>query len=356
MELQKQNTNNRTKTTISQASRDEFSYRLDRLRESIDAEQLLGLLGFKITSITSKDVRAPCIIHGGDNKTAFRMNKETKRWACFSHHCHEDIGFGVIDLVKHRLNMTFMEAVNYLESITGINIHDEYSYIEYKRQKDRREVIQQSDNKKIPPALTDEIYLKSFKKFRSEYFEEEINGGFSKEILDEFEIGGGYVDKFGFQRDVIPIRDKDSRLMAYSCRDITGKADYDYKYLLTEGFDKDKVLYNLFRAKKYMGNSKTLIVVEGFKSVWNLYKAGYKNVVACMGSTITVGQQHLLYSTAFNVMVLFDGDKAGVNGTLRALSDMKSKINIVPLFLPYTDHDPGDLNSKELQSIIGIIN
>lgn len=339
-----------------QTSKDEFNYRLDRLREAIDAEVLLNLLGFKITRVTEREIRAPCLVHGGDNKTSFRMNKDTKRWVCFSHHCHEDIGFGVIDLVKHMLNMTFTETVKYLESITGIDVHDESSYVEYKRHKDRQEVINQADNRKIPSALTDETYLKSFKKFRSDYFEREENGSFSTDILDLFEIGGGYIDKFGFQRDVIPIRDKEGRLLAYSCRDITDKADYDYKYLLTEGFDKDKVLYNLFRAKKHMGNSNTVVVVEGFKSVWNLHRAGYKNAVACMGSVLTPGQQHLLYSTVFNVITLFDMDEAGTKGTIRALDAMKSKINITPLFLPYTGRDPGDLTTEELRSIVGIIN
>ena len=242
-----------------------------------------------------------------------------------------------------------------MENITGLDIHDESSYIAYKRQKDRQEVIHQADNRRIPPALTDEVYLKSFKKFRSDYFTKEKNGEFSKELLDLFEIGGGYVDKLGFQRDVIPIRDKDGRLLAYSCRDITDKADYDYKYLLTEGFDKDKVLYNLFRAKEQMGNSRTIIVVEGFKSVWNLHRSGYQNSVACMGSTITHGQQHLLYSTAFNIITLFDGDEAGVRGTMRALEDMKDKVNLIPMFLPYAGKDPGDLTKKELYDIIGNI-
>jgi len=179
--------------------------------------------------------------------------------------------------------------------------------------------------------------------------------GFTNEVLDEFEIGGGYVDRYGFQRDVIPIRNKDGKLVAYSCRDITGKADEDYKYLLTEGFEKDVVLYNLHKAKNYVEKSKTIIVVEGFKSVWRLYMAGYKNVVACMGSNITHGQQHLLYSTVFTVMTLFDGDKAGIKGTLNAMKNMSGKMNLIPLFLPYDGKDPADCSVDELKDIIGVI-
>ena len=139
-------------------------------------------------------------------------------------------------------------------------------------------------------------------------------------------------------------------MKGYSCGDITEKADENFKYLLTKGFDKDKVLYNLHKAKDI---SKTIIVVEGFKSVWKLYMAGYKNAVACMGSRITTGQQSLLYSHAFNVILLLDGDEAGVKGTMKASDDMKGKIKLTPLFFPFEDKDPGDLSVDELRELLG---
>jgi len=337
-------------------SKEDFRYRINRLKEAIDAEQLLRMMGFGITRVTSKEVRGPCKVHGGDNKTSFRMNKETKNWVCFSHNCHEEVGYDVISLVRKMLHMNFNEALEYLESISGVNVHDERSYLEYKRSKDRQEAIQQMrNNKQMPSILANETYLKSFRKFRSDYFEREKNGGFPKEVLDYFEVGGGYVDKYKFQRDVIPIRRLDGELLAYSCRDITDKAEYDYKYLLTEGFDKDKVLYNFHNAKDFLGESKTVIVVEGFKSVWKLYMAGYRNAVACMGSAITGGQQNLLYQRAFNVILLFDADQAGAKGTVRALEDMKGKINMRPLFITELNSDPGDLTIEELRSLIGRI-
>jgi len=333
-------------------SKEEQRARINRLKEAIDAEQLLGLLGFDISRSTSTEVRAPCKLHGGSNRSSFRMNKQTKNWVCFSQSCQETIGYDVISLVKSILNLSFPDALKYLENLTGVNIHDEAAYVEYKRAKDRREFIQRSrDNRQVPSSLVSEEYLKSFKKFRSNYFEKK---GFPAEILDEFEIGGGYVDKYGFQRDVIPIRNENEELRAYSCRDITGKADEDFKYLLTKGFDKNRVLYNLHRAKNYMGENRTLIVVEGFKSVWKMYMAGYKNVVACMGSKITPGQQSLLYSYAFEVILFLDGDAAGVKGISKALEDMKGKIKVIPIFFPYEDKDPGDLKIEEFEEFDNI--
>lgn len=336
---------------MDSSNKEEWRQRVDRLKEAIDAERLLESLGFEITRSTSTEVRGPCKVHGGDNKSAFRMSKQTKNWVCFSHNCQETVGFDVISLVRKILGLSFADAVQYLESITGINIHDEAAFVEYKREKDRREFINRlKDNRQVPSALLSEDYLKSFRKFRSDFFERPENGGFPKEVLVYFEIGGGYVDKYGFQRDVIPIRDKDGVLKSYSCRDITGKADEDYKYLLTKGFDKDKVLYNLNRAREF---SKTLIVVEGFKSVWKLHMAGYKNAVACMGNRITTGQQNLLYAHAFKVIILLDGDDPGMTGVMKAMDDMKGKIELRPIFFPYDDKDPADISLDELRYIIG---
>lgn len=339
----------------SPSEKEEQRAHITRVKEAIDAEQLLGLLGFDVSRTTPTEVRAVCKLHGGSNRSSFRMNKQTKNWVCFSQACQDTVGYDVISLVREVLKLSFPDALKYLENLTGVNVHDDIAYVEFKRAKDRREFIQQStDNRQVPLALVSEEYLKSFKKFRSNYFGKENNGGFSTEILDEFEIGGGYIDKYGFQRDVIPIRDEHGELKAYSCRDITGKADEAFKYLLTKGFDKNRVLYNLHRAKDYMGASRTLIVVEGFKSVWKLYMAGYKNVVACIGSIITPGQQSLLYSHAFEVILFLDGDAAGVKGTSKALEDMKGRIKVIPIFFPYENQDPGDLNIEEFKEFDNI--
>lgn len=341
-------------TQFSIDPKEDHRFRLSRLKETIDAEQLLLSLGFTISRINPKEIRCSCKIHGGDNKSAFRMNRETKNWVCYSHGCQEDVGYDVFSLVMYMLNLSFVESVKYLENMFGVSVYDETTYLEFKKVRDRKKFIEMmTDNRQVPSALVSEEYLKNFRKFRSNFFEQEKNGGFTKEILDTFEVGGGYVDRYGFQRDVIPIRDINGVLKAYSCRDITGKADYDYKYILTKNFEKDSVLYNLHRAKECLDASRTIIVVEGFKSIWRLFMAGYKNAVACMGSRITPGQQNLLYSYAFNVVLLFDMDEGGVRGMKHALSDMNGKIGIDPIFLPYVDADPSDLNVEEIKALLG---
>ena len=68
-------------------SKEEQRAQLNRLKEAVDAEKLLGMLGFEISKTNSSEVRAVCKIHGGTNKSSFRMDKLTKNWQCFSSHC-----------------------------------------------------------------------------------------------------------------------------------------------------------------------------------------------------------------------------------------------------------------------------
>ena len=55
----------------------------------------------------------------------------------------------------------------------------------------------------------------------------------------------------------------------------------------------------------------------------------------------------------FNVILLLDGDEAGVKGTMKASDDMKGKIKLTPLFFPFEDKDPGDLSVDELRELLG---
>ena len=88
----------------------DFRDRVDNVKQIIDPTFLLEQFGFEITRETSKEVRAVCKIHGGDNTTAFRLNKELKTWVCFTHKCHEQYGNDIFSLVMALNNCKFMDA------------------------------------------------------------------------------------------------------------------------------------------------------------------------------------------------------------------------------------------------------
>lgn len=71
------------------------------------------------------------------------------------------------------------------------------------------------------------------------------------------------------------------------------------------------MLYNYHRAASYARDKREIIVVEGFMDVIRLYTIGIKNVVATMGTAITKDHAELIKKLSKNVVLCFDGDKAG---------------------------------------------
>jgi len=259
-----------------------FKDKLAKIKDSVDPRYLLESLGFSgFTRDTAKELRSPCLIHGGDNTTAFRLNRDTNTWVCFTNKCHETYGNDLVALIQGVLKVDFMSAVNYLKELCGEAGGENIT--EFKRKKEKESFINRYKTSKIGSNIVTESQLEQFKFFRSDFF---LNQGFTKDVLDYFEIAGGYKDKFSVKRDIIPIRDAKGSLVAYGLRDVSSD-DPELKYILTDGFDKNNVLYNLHN----IDVSKPIIVVEGFKSVWRLKQYGIDNVVAVIGSEVTIGQQ-----------------------------------------------------------------
>lgn len=320
-----------------------FRDRIEAIKHSIDPAFVLDMLGFTVKP-GSRELRGKCILHGGDNQTAFRYNVDRDTWVCFTHKCHETYGNDIIGLVMGIKKCSFMEAVQYLEEITGSN--SSILYNEYKIKNDKMNFISLYRKRNYSKLLEED--LKCYSGKRSAYFDAH---GFSSSTLDFFEIGGGYVDDYGVCRDVIPIRDVDGRLVGASYRDIR-EVSSDYKYIHSKFFDKDTVLYNLHNAKHHTTNAP-LILVEGFKSVWRLHEIGVYNVAAVMGSSITSGQISLLYRYApLGVVLFLDCDSAGVLGARRAIEKLSDRMAVYSIFITESGKDPADLDSVRLTEYV----
>lgn len=339
------------KKTDTNKKWEELRTKLIYLKEAVDPRYLVESLGFDVLRETAKEVRAACIIHGGDNVTSFRFNKDRKTWVCFSRKCHETYGNDIIGLIKAAQNTDFMGAVDYLAKLVGDV--GTAKMLEYKQKRERDEFINYNKKNLEVHEDVDEEKLARHMFLRSELF---VSEGFSERTLNRFEIAGGYKTKHdGLLRDIIPIRNTEGKLVAYSLRDIRKNADFESKYWITPPFDKDKVLYNLHRIIPVEG---PVIVVEGFKSVWRLHDYGIKNVVAVMGSEITQGQRNLLCSHALNGVVLFlDNDEAGISGTVNAYENLKDKLDVYPIFITEIDEegkglDPADLDKDTVHGYL----
>jgi DNA primase len=326
-----------------------FREKLDYIKNTVDPHYLLSSLGIRTDRETPKEIRCECPIHGGDNKTAFRFNKETRTWVCFTKKCHDVFGNDVVGLIKALTGKDFMDAVEHLRELAGDV--DGVDFITAKRQREMEAFMRSNEHVTEKPKSVNQKSLDIFKTLRSGFFAKQ---GFKQSTLDYFEIAGGWQDKQGLIRDIIPIRNDIGELVAYSLRDIRENAgDDDYKYILTPGFDKQNCLYNLEKAQEYAENMP-IVVVEGFKSVWRLYEYGIKNVVATMGAGITEGQEALLCTYAFKgIVIMFDNDIAGVTSTIKALESLKGKLDTIPVFIQEVDEDgkgldPADLTKEQV--------
>ena len=87
-------------------------------------------------------------------------------------------------------------------------------------------------------------------------------------------------------------------------------------------FHKSKVLYGLHETGKFIRAQDEVIVVEGYMDAIALYAAGFKNVVAILGTAMTPEHAKLIKRYTTNVKMLLDGDNAGINAAEKSLPVM----------------------------------
>jgi DNA primase len=153
-------------------------------------------------------------------------------------------------------------------------------------------------------------------------------------------------DRYGVHRETIPIRDENENLLTISAR--RTDSNEDPKYVLLKNIPKGATLYNLYVAKHYVGQDRTLILVEGFVDVWSLAACGVYNVVAAMGTSITPNQRNLLWKYAENIVVMLDADEAGREATPKVVEMLKRGASVRTIDLP-DGKDPKDFKYTDLK-------
>lgn len=139
----------------------------------------------------------------------------------------------------------------------------------------------------------------------------------------------GYKDFF-FNRIMFPICDPDNKVVAASGRIFNGEETS--KYINTKEtlyFKKGNILYNYYQAREYALKEKYVIITEGFFDVIRCHIAGFKNVVATMGTAFTNEHVKLIKKLSSNIILLFDGDDAGAKATY-SCGNILMKNEIIP--------------------------
>lgn len=105
-------------------------------------------------------------------------------------------------------------------------------------------------------------------------------------------------------------------------------------------YHKERELYGLYQAKKAIAKEDCVFMVEGYTDVISMHQCGIENVVANSGTALSVHQIRLLHRFTSNIVLLYDGDNAGIHAALRG-TDMllEEEMNVKVLFLP-NGNDP----------------
>lgn len=152
---------------------------------------------------------------------------------------------------------------------------------------------------------------------------------------------------FFFDRVMFPIPDARGRIIAFGGRGLS--PDAKPKYINTGEtslFSKGQLLYNFAAARAPAIKSQQIIVAEGYMDVIALVRAGFEAAVAPLGTALTEDQLHLLWRTAPEPILAFDGDAAGLSAAHRAahlaLPHLKAGYSLRFAFLP-AGEDPDSL-------------
>ena len=132
---------------------------------------------------------------------------------------------------------------------------------------------------------------------------------------------GKYIDRYR-NRFMIPILDVRNRVIAFGGRVLD---DSKPKYINSPEnivYSKGKHLFGLNVAKK--GDTKKLLIVEGYMDAISLHQRGITNVVASLGTALTTNQGWLLRKNTEEVILGFDSDGAGQTAILRAMEVMQN--------------------------------
>lgn len=160
---------------------------------------------------------------------------------------------------------------------------------------------------------------------------------------------GRVIDAEG-ERLIIPIINAMDEVVAFGGRVMKKTDRAKYKNTReTPVFEKNKNLYNinLLKKEKRAGGIPYIIMVEGYMDAMSLYQAGFKCVVASMGTSLTKEQARLCKRYTDTVLISYDGDFAGQKANLRGLDILSNeglKVRVVPM---PDGLDPDDVIRKQ---------
>lgn len=315
-----------------------------------------------------KGYTALCPFHD-DHDPSLSISDDKQIYKCFV--CGN--GGNVFNFVMNFKKISFLESVKEVADIIGKPLDIEIS----------APIKKVDKNQKYYDLLNKYIeetnYLLTSTNAGSKAFEYLSNRGLDKEVINYFNLGYNPKDDFMYKylsqndfkdedmitvginrmsdkgmRDIFynrilfPIHNIDGNPIAFTARDFEGNSDSKYiNSSETLIYVKGDNLYNLNRAKDIAKKLNSLIIVEGTMDVIAYHRVGIENVVATLGTALSKNQLKLLKSITNNIILGFDGDKAGQSANMKHGEVLLNNEFNVEVVDNNTGLDPDEIVNKD---------
>lgn len=314
-----------------------------------------------------------CPFHN-DSNPSFSVSPTRGICHCFT--CGK--GGNAINFLMELEQMTYPDALRWLAKKYNIEIQEREMTSEEKQRESEREsmfIVNDWAAKYFQDILQNDVdgraigmqYFRSrgfrddiIRKFqlgfalpqRTALYDEAVKKGYNPKYLvstglcfkvdkDEENNRSGqdkYLDRFS-GRAIFPWLSVSGKVVAFGGRVLdTRTKGVSQKYVNSpdsEIYHKERELYGLYQAKKAIAKEDCVYMVEGYTDVISMHQCGIENVVANSGTALSIHQIRLLHRFTSNIVLLYDGDDAGVHAALRG-TDMllEEEMNVKVLFLP----------------------
>jgi DNA primase len=171
--------------------------------------------------------------------------------------------------------------------------------------------------------------------------------GIERRTADYFQAGFYSATGLMQGRVVIPIHNRQGRLVAYAGR-VIGQSEPRYRF--PPGFRKSLELFNLHRALR--SGTRQMIVVEGFFDCMRVHQAGFPNVVAFMGSALSSAQQKLSLDHFAELVLMMDGDETGRRASRRIAAQLGDRVALRVVEIA-DGEQPDQLHETEIRRLLG---